>query len=80
MKLQKIKIKLPAPELIAEFINTCSRYDCDINLYDGRNVLDAKSLIGVFAIAQGKPLEVQIISSDESVISSFIEDMRKFEV
>lgn len=80
MKLQKIKIKLPTPELIAEFINTCSKHECDINLYDGRNILDAKSLIGVFAIAQGKPLEVQIISSDESVISSFIEDMRKFEV
>ena len=78
--MQKIKIKLTTPEFIAEFINTCSRYDCDINLYDGRNILDAKSLIGVFAIAQGKTLEVRIISSDKSVISSFIEDMRKFEV
>lgn len=78
--MQKIKIRLITPELIAEFINTCSRHDCDINLYDGRNIIDAKSLIGVFAIAQGKPLEVQAISSNESVISSFIEDMRKFEV
>lgn len=78
--MQKINIKLTTPELIAEFINTCSRYDCDINLYDGRNIIDAKSLIGVFAIAQGKPLEVRAISSDKSVISSFIEDMRKFEV
>ena len=32
--MQKIKIKLPTPELIAEFINVCSKYDCDINLYD----------------------------------------------
>lgn len=78
--MQRIKIRLTTPELIAEFINTCSKYECDINLYDGRNILDAKSLIGVFAIAQGKALEVQIISSDESVISSFVEDMRRFEV
>ena len=78
--MQKVKIRLTTPELIAEFINTCSKYECDINLYDERNILDAKSLIGVFAIAQGKPLEVQIISSDESVISSFIENIRKFEV
>lgn len=78
--MQRIKIKLSTPELIAEFINICSKYDCDINLYDGRNILDAKSLIGVFAIAQGKSLEVQIISSDECVISCFINDMRKFEV
>ena len=78
--MQKIKIKLTTPELIAEFINTCSKYECDINLYDGRNIIDAKSLIGVFAIAQGKQLEVRAISSDKSVISSFIEDMKKFEV
>lgn len=78
--MQKIKIRLITPELIAEFINICSKYSCDINLYDGRNILDGKSLIGVFAIAQGKIIEVQAISSDESVISSFVEDMRKFEV
>lgn len=78
--MPRMKIKLTTPELIAEFINICTKYECDINLYDGRNILDAKSLIGVFAIAQGKTLEVQIISSNESVISSFIEDMKNFEV
>lgn len=78
--MNKKKIKLSTPEMVSEFINVCSKYDCDINLYDGRNLIDAKSLIGVFAIAQGKAIEVQVISSDESVISRFIEDMRKFEV
>lgn len=78
--MNKLKIKLSTPEMVSGFINDCSKYECDINLYDGRNVIDAKSIIGVFAIAQGKVIEVQAISTDESVISSFIEDMRKFEV
>lgn len=78
--MNKMSIVLKTPEMIAEFINVCSKYECDINLYDHRNVIDAKSLVGVFAIAQGKEIEVQAISSDESVISSFVEDMRKFEV
>lgn len=78
--MNKKKIRLSTPEMVSAFINVCSKYECDINLYDGRNVIDAKSIIGVFAIAQGKIIEVQAISSDESVISSFIEDMRKFEV
>lgn len=78
--MTKIKIRLVTPEQIADFINICSKYVCDINLYDGRNVIDAKSIIGVFTIAQGKVIKVQAISSDESVISSFIEDMKKFEV
>lgn len=76
----KIKIRLATPELIAEFINICSKYNCDINLYDGRNIIDAKSLIGVFTVSQGKVIEVKVITVDKSVISSFVEDMRKFEV
>ena len=78
--MNKNKIKLSTPEMVADFINVCSKYECDINLYDGRNILDAKSIIGVFGVMQGKVIEVQAISSDESVILSFIEDMRKFEV
>lgn len=78
--MNRKKIRLTTPEMVSGFINVCSKYECDINLYDGRNVIDAKSIIGVFAIAQGKVIEVQAISSDESVISSFVEDMKKFEV
>lgn len=78
--MNKKKIRLTTPEMVSGFINVCSKYECDINLYDGRNILDAKSIMGVFGVAQGKVIEVQVISSDESVISSFIEDMKKFEV
>ncbi len=78
--MNKIKIVLSTPEMVSDFINVCSKYDCDINLYDGRNIIDAKSIISVFAVTQGKVIEVQAISSDESVISKFIDDMRKFEV
>lgn len=78
--MNKIKIKLSTPETVCDFINVCSKYECDINLYDGRSVIDAKSIVGVFAIAQGKAIEVQAITADESVILKFINDMRKFEV
>lgn len=78
--MNKKKIRLTTPEMVSGFINVCSKYDCDINVYDESNVLDGKSIVGIFAIAQGKVIEVQAISSDESVISSFIEDIRKFEV
>ncbi len=67
--MNRKKIRLTTPEAIAEFINICSGYDCDINLYDQRNVIDAKSLIGVFTVSQGKVIEVKAISSDKSVIS-----------
>ncbi|MBD5487307.1 MAG: HPr family phosphocarrier protein [Lachnospiraceae bacterium] len=78
--MNKKKIRLSTPEMVSDFVNVCSKYDCDINVYDGSINLDAKSIIAMFGIMQGKVIEVQAISSDESVISRFIEDMRKFEV
>lgn len=78
--MNRKKIKLSTPEMVSDFINVCSKYECDINLYDGRNILDAKSFIGVFAISQGKVIEVQAISPDENIISNFIKDVEKFEV
>ena len=81
--MNKLKIRLSTPEMVADFINVCSslKYkNFDINVYDGRSIIDAKSIVGVFAIAQGKEIETKIVADDESVISSFIEDMRKFEV
>lgn len=78
--MNRLRVRLSTPEMVSGFINVCSKYQCDINLYDGRNILDAKSIMGVFGISQGKVIEVQAISSDENVILSFIEDMKKFEV
>jgi len=78
--MHKIKIKLSSPEIVSDFIKVCSKYECDINLYDGRNVIDAKSIIGVFTIAQGKVIEVQVITEEEDTIIKFIDDMKQFGV
>ena len=78
--MNREKIKLSTPEMATEFINICSKYECDINLYDGSNIIDAKSIVGVFGIEQGKVIEVQMISSNEDTIISFMNEIKKFEV
>lgn len=78
--MNKIKIRLFTAEETTEFVNICSKYDCDINVNDGRILLDAKSIISIYSVATGKIIEVQAITSNKSVISRFVEDMRKFEV
>ena len=78
--MYKRKIKLNTPEDVAHFVNICSKYSCDINIYDGRSVIDAKSLVGVFAISQGKEIEVEINSSDEDTVVGFLDSIRKYEV
>ena len=77
--MNRKKIKLTTPEDVSDFVNICSKYKCDINVYDGSRTFDAKSIIAICNIQQGKVVEVQAISSDESVILKFIDDMKKFE-
>ena len=79
-KLSRRKIKLVTPEDITDFVNMCSKYECDVNIYDGSTIVDAKSMIGVFSIQQGKVIEVQAITSDEDVVVDFIKNIRKYEV
>lgn len=79
-KLSRTKIKLATPEDITDFVNMCSKYDCDVNIYDGSTIVDAKSIIGVFSIQQGKVVEVQAITHDENVVVDFVKNIRKYEV
>lgn len=76
--MNKLKISLHTAEQIAEFVDICSKYECDIKVYDGRTILDAKSIIAIFSINKEKVIEVQAISSDESIILRFIDNMKKF--
>ena len=76
--MNKLKIKLSTLEMVSDFIKVCSKYDCDINVYDGSVIVDAKSIVGVFSIVQGKEIEVQAITDDKNVLSSFINDMKIF--
>lgn len=78
--MNRLKIKLSTLEMVSDFIKVCSKYDCDINVYDRSVIIDAKSIVGVFSIVQGKEIEVQAITDDENIISSFINDMKKFKV
>lgn len=78
--MNKTKIKLDSPETVAEFINLCSKYDNDINLYDRSVVIDAKSIIGVFGIQEGKEIEVEMFGANKEEINDFLHKIKVYEV
>lgn len=78
--MNKTKIKLKSPEQVTDFINLCSKYNNDINLHDGSVVVDAKSVIGVFGIQEGKEIEVEMLGADSEEIKDFNERMKDYEV
>lgn len=78
--MKRITIEFNAPEEVADFINICSKYISDINIYDGHIAVDAKSIISMFKIAEGKHIEVEMISCDENEVKRFEDDIKQYEV
>lgn len=52
-------IKLNAVEDASELVNAAEKCDFDIDLVNGRIVVDAKSLLGVMSLGTGNTLMVQ---------------------
>lgn len=76
--MDKIKIKLDSPEKATSFVNLCSKYNNDINIYDGSIVIDAKSIIGVFGIENGKSVEVEMIGVNIEEIKDFSVKIKEY--
>lgn len=80
MNNNEIKIKLNTPEDIISFTDIVLHFNDDIDVVDGSKVVDAKSLMGVCALARGKKFIVRILSDDIETINDFKFLLRRFEV
>ena len=80
MNNNEIKIKLNTPEDIISFTDIVLHFNDDIDVVDGSKVVDAKSLMGVCALAQGKEVTVRILTDNYESIEEFKWLLRKFEV
>lgn len=78
MENKKIKIKLKSPEMINDFIKTVERYKSDIDIMTDRVTIDAKSIIGVFALDLTGDVYVRIISNDIAEHRKFEAEMEAF--
>ena len=58
---------------VKDFVNTVSRYDFDVDLISGRNIVDAKTIMGIFSLDLSKPIDVQIHADDASEFMSQID-------
>lgn len=78
--MNKMTIKLDTFEKIKNFAQKVVKFESDVNLSRGSQYFDAKSILSVFVLLDmTKPVEVQIISSNEDEITNFIEAMKEFE-
>ena len=72
MKQNKIKIKLDTADKVKKFIQIARGFASDIDIMTKSAVLDAKSIVGVYALDLSKDMYVRIISDD-------VEECRRFD-
>lgn len=78
MENMKIKIKLKSPERTKDFIKTVEKYKSDVDIMTDRVTIDAKSIIGIFALDLKDDVYVRIISNDIAECRKFEAEMQEF--
>ena len=72
MEQKRIKIKLDTAEKVKRFLQVARTFLSDIDIMTESAVLDAKSIMGVYALDLSKDTYVRIISDD-------VEECRRFD-
>lgn len=75
--MKETKIKLSNVQDIREFVNFVILCEYDVDLIQGRYVIDAKSIMGIFSLDLISPIKV-VAHSDNT--AAFMERIAKFVV
>ena len=73
--MQKVNITLPSVQAVRDFVQQVILLDYEVDLVQGRYIVDAKSIMGIFALDTLSPIEVIAHTDDASV---FFERIDRF--
>jgi len=73
--MKEVKIKLTNVQDIREFVNQVILADYDVDLIQGRYVIDAKSIMGIFSLDLLSPIDLVAHSENADAL---IEGIKKF--
>lgn len=67
----KAEINLKELDTIQQFNNLCSHCTYDIDLVQGKYLIDAKSIMGIFSLDVKQPLMLVLNTEDEKELEKF---------
>ena len=73
-------ISIKTVETAKQIAYITTQYDEDIDLISGRYVVDAKSIISIFALDLLKPITINIHTEDESKANSLFKELEQIGV
>ena len=62
--MKTVSVNLNSVETIKSFVSDLRKFDSDFDLVSGRYSVDAKSIMGIFALDLSKPLQLNIYSNN----------------
>jgi len=68
--MHQFKINLNSVDDVKLFVTASSLVDCDVDVFSGRYLVDAKSIMGLFSLDLAKPVTVQF-HGDEQALEVF---------
>ena len=78
--MKKVQIKLSEIEHIRNFATLLAKYPVELDLQQGRYIVDAKSPMGIYVLDLLKPLDFVIHSEDAAVTDAIIETVKAWVV
>jgi len=74
--MKKVKIKLSEIQHIRSFANMFNNYPVELDLQQGRYIVDAKSPMGIYALDLLRPIDFIVHSDDDDVINAIFEEVK----
>lgn len=73
--MKSVKVFFPTTESVKDFVNAVSAYPYEVDLHNGRYVVDAKSLLGIYSLDLTKPIVCEIYNDN---CDELIKDITKY--
>ena len=64
--MKTVTVSLNSIDKVKSFVKDITKFDTDFDLVSGRYLVDAKSIMGIFALDLSKPLQLNIHTSDNA--------------
>lgn len=76
--MTKLMISLDSIDKVKSFCSEIAKFDAEFDLISGRYVIDAKSIMGIFSLDIGKPIELNIHADKENSIDEIMEAIKPY--
>ena len=58
--MYEMKIKLDTIDKVKQFVGTITEFEGDFDIYSGKYIIDAKSILGIFSVDLSRPVILKI--------------------